>query len=321
MLNRIRKVYQLDFAQMETPPDPSMTHSPTPSFPASDWLIGVQSEAQLSHLLESGFVYISKEEDEFENMQEDIVIPVVRENQGELLQFTGVRPPLFATEDDIRKAFEEYGIVLEVERENFDLPEDDERPDEVQELEETLTMSWKVRIYRNEKPFEEVLVESLPPFARRQLDHCHQGELEFVDGKEVCAVVSIYGQAIPLRPALTFYLNRKERHATEQNVRASVQSLLGASLESTPSGAVPLSGMAQRGSQALTLGMGDAAASSTAVPAAQAAMLESLTAGLEAQLRGMASSFPEGEREALMEELGRRGHEAVARATGVIGAT
>ena len=61
-----------------------------------------QSEAQLSHLLESGFVYISKEEDEFENMQEDIVIPVVRENQGELLQFTGVRPPLFATEDDIR---------------------------------------------------------------------------------------------------------------------------------------------------------------------------------------------------------------------------
>ena len=33
-------------------------------FPASDWLVGVRSEAQLSHMLECGFVYLSTKEEE-----------------------------------------------------------------------------------------------------------------------------------------------------------------------------------------------------------------------------------------------------------------
>ena len=324
MLNRIRKIYDLDFAQMETPPDQSVLHSANPRFPVSDWLIGVRSEAQLAHLLDGGFVYISKDDEDCVGVQEDIVIPVVRENQGELVQFTGIRPPVFATEDDIRSAFEGYGIVMEVERENFDLPEDNERPDEVQALEETMTMSWKVRIYRNEKHFETLQVDDFDDYSRRQLESARPGELPYIDGYQSCHCVEIYGTQVPLRPAFTFFLNRKEVKPKHLNVRSSVASMLGASIDSTGAGggvttADQLGFTPQKERARSSIGGGLAALTAgTKVSPAATSLLDGLTAGLEAQLEAVAAAIPEGpEREAVVEELGRRAHAAVLRATKV----
>jgi hypothetical protein len=74
--------------------------------------VGVRSEAQLTHLLEFGFTYISADDEDGCGLlngapREDIVIPVAREGEGELIELTGVRPPLFATEDDVYDAFKE----------------------------------------------------------------------------------------------------------------------------------------------------------------------------------------------------------------------
>ena len=352
MLNRIRKIYDLDFAQMETPPEQSVLHSADPRFPPSDWLIGVRSEAQLAHLLECGFTYISADDEDCVGVQEDIVIPVVRENQGELVQFTGIRPPLFATEDDIRASFEEYGIVMEVERENFDLPEDQERPDEVATLEETMTMSWKIRIYRNEKHFDTMPVDDFPAYSQRQLELCRPGELPYIDGYQSCHCIEIYGTPVPLRPATTFYLNRKERKqvaltvpgsGSGGGVRGSMASLLGTSIDSTAGGGVGGPPSAQQigftpkkdrqplrdSSKPLTLGLSSSSSPAAGggggaqLDAGSASVVEGMAAGLEAQLAAMASSFPglagksAEERAAVLAELGRRAHEAIERAVTV----
>ena len=332
MLNQIRKFYDLDFAQMEIAPDQATLHSVEPRFPPSDWLVGVRSEAHLNHLLENGFTYIRKDG---ERVQEDIVIPVVRENQGELVQFTGIRPPLFATEDDIRSSFEEYGIVMEVERENFDLPEDPERPDEVASLEETMTMSWKVRIYRNEKHFPTLAVDDFPPNSQKQLQQCRPDELPYIDGYQSCHAVEIYGTATPLRPANTFYLNQKERlrppGAAHSGLRGSMASLLGASIDSADRGAAPFTPPPQQRVRSATLpltlaGRRDADTASLTPGSAAHGIVESMAVGLEAQIAAMAGSLnslpsagggggmTQQERAAALAELGRRAHAAVDRA-------
>ncbi len=335
MLNRIRKIYDLDFAQMETPPDQATLHSVEPRFPPSDWLVGVRSEAQLNHLLEFGFTYISKDDEDCVGVQEDIIIPVVRENQGELVQFTGIRPPLFATEDDIRASFEEYGIVMEVERENFDLPEDPDRPDEVASLEATMTMSWKVRMYRNEKHFPTMAVDDFPVYSRHQLQQCEPSELPFIDGYQSCHAIEIYGTPVPLRPSTTFYLNHKEKVKSPvgsgAGLRGSMASLLGASLDSADGGgcsAVPFTPPQQRirsTTMPMTLASsGDGATSSLDPGSAAHGIIESMTAGLEAQIAAMAGSLSNGssssgvmtqqEKAVVLAELGRKAHAAIEKA-------
>ena len=319
---------------METPPDQATLHSVEPRFPPSDWLIGVRSEAQLSHLLEFGFTYISKEDEDCIGVQEDIIIPVVRENQGELVQFTGIRPPLFATEDDIRTSFEEYGIVMEVERENFDLPEDPDRPDEVASLEETMTMSWKVRMYRNEKHFPTMAVDDFPVYSRHQLQQCEPSELPYIDGYQSCHAIEIYGTPVPLRPATTFYLNHKEKvkslAGSGAGPRASMVSLLGASLDSTEGdgrGVVPFTPPPQQRISSRTMPMtlassGDEA--TTSLDPSSTAMVESMAAGLGMQVAAMAGSLSnvasssgvmtQQERAAVLAELGRKAHAAIDQA-------
>ena len=55
-----------------------------------------------------------------------------------------------------------YGIITACDRETWDLPEDEEHSQLVRELEATNTLSWKVRLYRNERPFPMVAVEVKP---------------------------------------------------------------------------------------------------------------------------------------------------------------
>ena len=132
MLKKVQ-AYDLQFAQMEYETDPGGK-----DFQPSDWLIGVRSEAEMSRLEGDGFVYWDKEEDAapkneyVQDLDEDgadgpesLHIPVVREPQGSLIQISGLRTPTFALEDHVREAFQEYGLVMKVEREDWDLPEDE----------------------------------------------------------------------------------------------------------------------------------------------------------------------------------------------------
>ena len=74
----------------------------------------MRSEAQLSFLLESGFVYLSKHEAEsgFGPCVENVTIPVTRESEGEMIHLSHVRAPLFATVDNVRAAFAQHGVVV-----------------------------------------------------------------------------------------------------------------------------------------------------------------------------------------------------------------
>ena len=132
MLEKVQ-AYDLQFAQMEYETDPGGK-----DFQPSDWLIGVRSEAEMSRLQEDGFVYWDKKEDDAPKNEyvqdldengadgpESLHIPVVREPQGSLIQISGLRTPTFALEDHVKDAFQEYGLVMVVEREDWDLPEDE----------------------------------------------------------------------------------------------------------------------------------------------------------------------------------------------------
>ncbi len=92
----------------------------------------------MKKLQEDGFVYWDKDEDDapkneyVQDLDEDgadgpesLRIPVVREPQGSLIQISGLRTPTFALEDHVKEAFQEYGLVMKVEREDWDLPEDE----------------------------------------------------------------------------------------------------------------------------------------------------------------------------------------------------
>jgi hypothetical protein len=84
--------------------------------------------------------------------------------------------------------------------------------------------------------------------ARTQLDAAHEGELSLreEDGVPTCPAVEIYGQMVPLRPARTYYLNRKvERLPTGYKLRESLRaSLLSESVDrSTESVMGVVSGM------------------------------------------------------------------------------
>jgi hypothetical protein len=114
MLKQVKK-YDLKYAQMEFEPEAGGG-----DFQPSDWLIGVRSEAEMSRLLEHGFMYWDKNEDgaprnpepwEYELEESDgpisLSIPVIREEQGELIQLTGLRTPSFAIDDHVVEAFQE----------------------------------------------------------------------------------------------------------------------------------------------------------------------------------------------------------------------
>ena len=198
MLRQV-KTYDLKYAQMEFEPEAGGG-----DFQPSDWLIGVRSEAEMSRLLEHGFMYWDKNEEgaprnpepwEYELEESDgpiaLAIPVVREQQGELIQLTGLRTPSFAIEDHVTEAFQEFGVVLKVEREKWDLPEDASHPEMVAELEQTNTLLWRVRLYQNEREFPVLPVEDFAPGPRAQLEK--RGMLE-------CPCIEIYGQDCPILP-------------------------------------------------------------------------------------------------------------------------
>jgi hypothetical protein len=198
MLKQVKK-YNLEYAQMEFEPEAGGS-----DFAASDWLIGVRSEAEMSRLLEHGFMYWDKNDPlapanpkpwAHEREPSDgpiaLSIPVIREEQGELIQLTGLRTPSFAVEEHVHDAFLEYGVVLKVERETWDLPEDADNPEEIADMEETLTLLWRVRLYQNEKPFPVLPLGEFDPMPRAQLER--RGMLE-------CQAIEIYGQMCPILP-------------------------------------------------------------------------------------------------------------------------
>jgi hypothetical protein len=74
-------------------------------------------------------------------------------------------------------------VVLKVEREKWDLPEDSMHPELVSELEQTNTLLWRVRLYQNEREFPVVAVEDLAPAPRAQLERRGMLEVQCIESK------------------------------------------------------------------------------------------------------------------------------------------
>jgi hypothetical protein len=225
MLRQVNK-YNLEYAQMEFE-----TIAGGSEFDPSDWLIGVRSEAEMTRLLEHGFTYWDKSEKgaprnptpwEHELDPEtdgpiSLTIPVSRETEGDLIQLVGLRTPSFAVEEHVTEAFQEHGVVLKVEREKWDLPEDPQNPEEIAELEQTHTLSWRVRLYMNEKPFPVIPVEEFPRAPQAQLRR--RGMLE-------CQAIEIYGQMCPILPERLERPHQKTKKTADQQDDTGLAQIL-----------------------------------------------------------------------------------------------
>jgi len=199
MLTKVQK-YDLSYAQMEYEAEPGSS-----KFVESDWLIGVRSEAEMTRLMEHGFTYIDDDEpdapknpgavDEFNREYGDgplkLTIPVSREREGALISITRLRVPNFASKQDVHSAFEPYGVVTKVEREHWDLPEDEANSELVSQLESTNTMTWHVTLYKNELSFDVIPLHEFAEAPRKQLEWRKLLE---------CPAVEIYGQKCPILP-------------------------------------------------------------------------------------------------------------------------